>query len=396
VDPLKLLLDIESAQARLVFAYPSDTCGIGGPLIGGAVRGSQPKTSSAPPSSFPARYLILIWSLVSGVACLISLGCNRFDEQGAVKTLGRHPRPVCLVAFSPDGKTLVSVSDDPAGGSMVKIWDPETGVERGTLPGRFGPVRCLVFSPDGKTLALGLQETLWSRSRIMLWETGTWQNRLILKPGQGAPVLAFAPDGKTLASKGPDSSVLLWDPTTGELKQTLQGPPGYSLLAFSPDGRTLAMGGWGREVKLWDVPTNRERASFTVPTTHGSGRIEGLAFIPDSGLLVTGGHDGGLRFWDVSTAQQVALWNHGQSDGLIISPNGKLLANWRWPKPNDPNLVFLEDLQGKKVLTHFEVDIWAIHSMAFSPDSNMLATGSSSSGLVQLWDVRKLLSRAKQ
>src|SRR4051794_36873097 len=75
----------------------------------------------------------------------------------------RQPRfnlQVYSVAFSPDGKTLVSGSGDGA----VRLWDVATGEERATFKGHL-LVTCVAFSPDGKTIASGSRE-----GTIRLWD----------------------------------------------------------------------------------------------------------------------------------------------------------------------------------------------------------------------------------
>jgi WD40 repeat protein len=342
------------------------------------------------PSSFLlARCLIVVWFLLGGAGCLFLLGCSNPKESSAIKTLGSHSHPVCTVAFSPDGKILASGGGGILENGIVKIWNLETGVER-TLPQEPFGYGSLLFSPDGKTLAAGTRE-----GAIILWETATWNKRLVLESGPGYSVFAFAPDGKTLASVGPDDRLFLWDPATGQCQQTLKHPWAVSNLAFSPDGKTLAMDGGERTIKLWDVATNRERGSIHVPEFEGTGSIRGLAFTPDSRLLATGGYDAAVRLWDVATAKEVARVETWAIRGLRISPNGKWLVTWGKALGNDPNGVSLWDLQSGKLLSQLQEHTSTISGIAFSPDSNTLATGSEN-GLVQLWDVRKLLSQPKQ
>jgi WD40 repeat protein len=78
-----------------------------------------------------------------------------------------HAGWVACVAFAPDGKTLATGSDDLS----VKLWDPDLGLERGTLggsEGHTGMVRSVVFSPDGKTLATVAEDKV-----VILWRAAT-------------------------------------------------------------------------------------------------------------------------------------------------------------------------------------------------------------------------------
>lgn len=65
------------------------------------------------------------------------------------QTLEGHSSSVRAVAFSPDGTTLASASDD----QTIQLWNTATGAHRQTLEGHSGSVRAVAFSPEGNTLA---------------------------------------------------------------------------------------------------------------------------------------------------------------------------------------------------------------------------------------------------
>ena len=127
-------------------------------------------------------------------------------------TLRGHKKSVYSVAFSRDGKTLASGSDD----NTVKLWDAATGQELRTLGGHSSFVLSVAFSPDGKTLASGSDD-----NTVKLWDAATGQELRTLG-GHSSFVLsvAFSPDGKTLASGSFDKTVKLWDAATGQELRT--------------------------------------------------------------------------------------------------------------------------------------------------------------------------------
>ncbi len=200
----------------------------------------------------------------------------------------KHASPVRSVAFSPDGKLLVTGTRD--GG--VHLWDLESGKERILPRGHVGMVRSVAFSPDGTTVA-----STGNDRTIKLWDVKSGQELLTLTtPGGGVYGVAFSADGKTIASGGRDKMVHLWDVRTGNVLATLQGHTENVLaVAFSPDGKTLASAGEDHVIRLWDAVGHKE---LEVLKGH-TGAVGTVAFSPDGRTLASGGRDGAVRLWAV-------------------------------------------------------------------------------------------------
>ena len=212
-------------------------------------------------------------------------------------TLEGHERWVFSVAFSPDGSTLASGSED----ATIKLWDVATGTLKATLEGHEDWVFSVAFSPDGSTLASGSED-----ATIKLWDVTSGVLKATLEGHEGSvSSVAFSPDGKTLASgqgvynfKSDTSSGFcsLWDVATGTLKATLEGHEDlvYSVV-FSPDGNTLASGSADRTVRLWGV-TRQSKFPKATLSDHGDG-VYSVAFSPDGTRLASGSGDGTVRLW---------------------------------------------------------------------------------------------------
>jgi WD40 repeat protein len=89
-----------------------------------------------------------------------------------------------------------------------------------------------------------------------------------------------------------DRTIKLWDVKTGKELATLKGHTSYLLIiAFSPDGKTLASGGGEHEIKLWDMETGKERATLKGHT----GGVHSVVYSPDGKMLASASWE----LWDV-------------------------------------------------------------------------------------------------
>jgi WD40 repeat protein len=296
----------------------------------------------------------------------------------------------CL-GLSPDGRTLAVA----LGNLTIRLCDPRTGREYGSLPSQENRVGDLVFSNDSSLLV-----TRAGGKTVRVWDVAT--RRLIHEVTLSVNVwkVAISSDGKLLACGAEDGTCRLWDLARGkEVRQLRSGPEGaHSLFAvFAPGGGPLAVWGYeDRSIRLFDATGAKEIRRFTA---EGPAKLKPRGpygwvvdifarFSPDGKTLATFRELGRIDLWDVNSGKKLRSLPCDRAHKpsfLVFSPDGTKLASAGGDLWSGDHVVRLWDVrQGKEILPlagHGS----PISSVAVAPDGHTVATAGED-GIVCLWE----------
>ena len=334
-----------------------------------------------------------------------------------VVQLWTHEGTVNDAAFSPDGRWVVSASDD----RTARLWDSQTG-EPGPILPHTNEVKRVRFSPDGaRVLTI-------AGKRARLW--GAADGRLI-NDVEGASIndAQFSPGGDCFLTASDDGLARLCDGQSGAVTRTLSHPKTVMGLAFGPNGRLAVTGAGDGLVRLWDVgsggaiftnvvnaasgvpalvafdPTGRTYASlsgnggavYDVTTGDACGRFvhagqivtggnAALSFSPEGDRLMIASFDQHVFVWDIATAIQITTISPGNrlgsgGFGAQFSPDGRMVLT----RMGDGAAHIWSSKSGGRLYPPLRHS-GPVTAAVFGPDSRRLVTAGTD-GVVKLWDL---------
>lgn len=267
------------------------------------------------------------------------------------------------IAISPDSRVLAETSNRKEPDATVKLWNIHPLRKLGEYPGR----AFVAFSPDGKTLAtisLVNPNRFAPTGDVALFNLTTRQETLLRGPATAdVNCVGFSPDGGRLAAGYGDGQMRVWDAASG---RALPAPVGHRAwiysVAYSRNGMLLASGSLDSTVKLWDPKTGTALGTLR---GHDTG-IGCMAFSSDGTMLASASNDT-VKLWSVTTNGPPPTVNRPPS---ALSHDGKLEAGGGiGPRPNE---LTLRETATERVIGHLEPTAGYQHPVGFSANSERL------------------------
>lgn len=248
----------------------------------------------------------------------------------------------------------------------------------GTLQRHTAPISAIAIAPDGKIAATASYDRT-----VILWQLSTGRALHVLSSHTGRVYsVDISPDGRFIASSSGDKSIKLWKISNGNLIRTLGGLFGGHnqatlAVAFSPNKRTLVSGSADRSVKLWQISNGKEIRTLT----GYSCPVRAIAIRPDGKLFASGGTDCALRIREMNGR----LIRSHRGDFKILSlaycPDSNIIA-----VGGESGIIQLWDGEGTQEICRLDHQNSAVYALVFSPDSKTLVSGAKD-GTIKFWDV---------
>jgi WD40 repeat protein/Tfp pilus assembly protein PilF len=300
----------------------------------------------------------------------------RIWDSATGKQIGKSikdPAVLWAVALSPDGARLVTASETTA-----RIWNATTGQEIGKpLIGHTNNITSAAFSPDGKWIVTASED-----KTARIWSAATGAQIGDPLGGHTDSVLgaAFSPDGNSIVTFSVDKTVRYWNVVNKILSnERLEGD--FEGSDVSQDWKYIVTP-LKETARLWNAETKQPVGKLLVGHTD---LVEQAAFSRDGKYIVTASRDGTARLWDTATQEPIGgpLKGHvGAVWDAEFSPDGK----WIVTASQDNTARIWSVATATQVGEPLECSD-GVTSASFSPDGNLIVT-TSVDGTVRLWASR--------
>ena len=283
-----------------------------------------------------------------------------------------HERRVWAAAFSPDGNSIVTASDDGA----ARVFSVISGSGAAEEYGCGGPVKTAAFSPDGTrilTISGATAEVFATGANKISPEfrlDNEWGARWV-------SAAAFSPDGQRIVT-ATENTAIVWDAATGRKSMELSHDGKVTTAVFSPDGTRLLTASLDQTSRIWDVDAGKE-----LSRSNYDDAIKAAAFGPAGPRLLTVSMDRTARVWDVDVGKVLtSLSFEDEFDEAAFSSDGTRILivshDWAHDPPTWTTQMF-DVARGREIERLRLEDPF---SVAISPDGARFIVAESSKSIV--------------
>jgi periodic tryptophan protein 2 len=230
-------------------------------------------------------------------------------------------------------------------------------------------ISSVAVNPSGEWLAFGARKL----GQLLVWE---WQSESYILKQQGhffdVNTLAYSPDGQYIATGGDDGKVKLWNTRSGFCIITFsQHTASVSSVQFASQGQVLFSASLDGTVRAFDLVRYRNFRTFTSPSPV---QFSCLAVDPSGEVITAGSTDSFEVFlWSVQTGKllDVLAGHEGPVSSLAFSPTTNILASGSW----DKTVRVWDVFSRSHAVEPFQLNADVL-SLAFRPDGQELVVST--------------------
>lgn len=306
-------------------------------------------------------------------------GSSRFPAERALPHLSLqlgHDGPVEHVAFLPDGRTILTISQGEG-----RLWSLAERWEIGRVGRTLQRPSSVVRLPDGRVAVAVVAE-----DSAVLWDLGGDREIGRFEHGRQVSCVALSADGRMLVASGEGGLIRVWEIATRAERKHFEARASQSF-ALAPDNRTILCFGEGGQI--WDLESGRMvRPLQRIENGHD---ISSAAFSPDSRLILTGdaSYTGRGHLFDVATGRELRKFEFGANvTSVAFAPDGRSAFTG-----GAARCVLLWDISTEKSSESREPSQRFDHEseirkIAISPDGRAMVTSTFTTGDARVWDVK--------
>jgi WD40 repeat protein len=277
-----------------------------------------------------------------------------------LRTLAGHTGKVKGVALTPDGRCVVSASED----TTLKVLDLASGACLRTLQGHRSSVECVALTPDGRHAV----SASWDHT-LKVWDLASGEClRTLTGHTDWVTSVALTPDGRCAISASNDHTLKMWDLASGECLQTLLGHTNVvTAVALSPDGRRAVSASQDMKLRVWDLAKNK---CLRILRGH-TDAVNSVAVMPDGLHAVSVSNDRTIKIWNIASGECLRTLPSPDSalDCVTLAPDGRCLAA-------GSSAIKLLDLTSGECLRTLDGHTSGVSSLALTPDGRRVVSGS--------------------